>query len=339
MKVVIFGAGRMARRFIQSARNNKLEVVGICDLLPEALAAAQREFGLKEDQLFADATKMIACCGAELAIVATTANVHYEYAMLAIEHGCRYLLVEKPMATSLKKCDLLIDASKKNGTILGLNHQMRHITEYNRVKILLDSVDDELNTIVVQAGNAGLAMNGLHFFEAFQYLAGSEIVDVVGWIRPEFEPNPRGEQFLDPGGAIRVQTENGKSMYIDLDTRNGHGMQMMVAGRNAQICLDMLEGKLTMSSRKPENRNRVTGHYSTESDILSEDYLPMNAVASSTIVLSELLKGHEGNFVTGDEGRRLVAVLVAANISSENNHKTIKIRNDLLPLDRDFSWA
>ncbi len=330
----------MGRRFIQIVRNNDLELAGICDISPEALAIAKEEYKLSDDQLYQDAEAMATECNAEVAIVATTAQAHYEYSMLAMQHGCKYLLCEKPLATSLAQCDRLIEEADKRGIILGVNHQMRHIGEYQRMHDLLNSPDFGcLNTLLIQSGNAGLSMNGLHFLEAFNYLAGSEMVEVTGWLRPEKVDNPRGAEFHDPGGAIRVETRDGHSMYLDMDTRNGHGMKVMAAGPCGQFVADLLEGTITIGARKPENRDKTTGLYATDNVGSLETYEPTDAIKSSTIVLRELLKGDKGNFVRGQEAKRLIEVLVAAYESSENDNKLIKLDDINLPREREFPWA
>lgn len=340
MKVMIFGAGRMGRRFIQIARNNNLEIGGICDLSTDALGTAKQEHHLSDSQLFTDAALMAHTVKADVSIVATTAPAHFEYSMLAIEANTRYLLCEKPMATSLTKCDQMISAAQAKGAVLGVNHQMRHIPEYQRMRELLHSPDfGGVNTVIVQSGNAGLAMNGLHFLEAFAYLTGSEIVEVTGWLRPEHVPNPRGAQFSDPGGAVRVQTRDGQSMYLEMDTRNGHGMKMMAAGPYGQFVMDLLEGTIASSVRKPENRSRVTGHYGTDSVLSTESFVPTDAITSSTIVLRELLKGANGNFVSGQAARHLIAVLVGAYISNEQGHMPVRFDSASMPTEREFAWA
>ncbi len=340
MKVVIFGAGRMGRRFIQIIRNNNLELAGICDLSPEALAIAKDEYDLSDEQLFTDASEMVSKSSAEVAVVATTAQVHYEYSMLAMDAGVKYLLCEKPLGTSLLQCDQMIAAAKEKGVHLGVNHQMRHIGEYQRVKELLSGPEfGGLTTMVIQSGNAGLSMNGLHFLEAFSFLSGSEISEVNGWIRPEKIDNPRGAQFDDPGGAIRVATHGGHSMYMDMDTRNGHGMKIMAAGPCGQLVVDLLEGTIATDVRKEENRDKTTGLYATDNVASLERYEPTDAIKSSTIVLRELLKGEEGDYLRGEEARRLIEVLVAAYVSSEGGGIPVAMESAEIPVDREFPWA
>lgn len=340
MKAIIFGAGRMGRRFVQIARNNGLEVVGICDVNSGALETASAEYDLPASALFLDAEKMASTTGAEVAIVATTAPAHHPYSMLAMRHGARYLLCEKPMAHSLARCDEMIAEADARGVVFGVNHQMRHIGEYKRFKALADSPEfGGMNSMVIQSGNAGLSMNGLHFFEGFQFIAGAKITRVTGWIRPEKAPNPRGAEFNDPGGSIRVETDQGHSLYLDMDTRNGHGMKVMLGATYGQFVADLLTGSITVANRLEPDRSKLSGLYATDGENSVESYVPMNAIDSSTIVLGEMLKGPSGNFVTAQEARHLVSILVAANVSSEQNNRTIELATEALPIDREFPWA
>ena len=340
MKAIIFGAGRMGRRFVQIARNNDLDVVGICDVSDAALAIASTEYGLPESALFLDAETMASTAGAEVAIVATTAPAHHPYSMLAMRNGARYLLCEKPMAHSLARCDEMTAEAKERDVVFGVNHQMRHIGEYKRFKELADSPQfGGMHSMVIQSGNAGLSMNGLHFFEGFQFIADAKITRVTGWIRPEKAPNPRGVEFNDPGGSIRVETSAGHSLYLDMDTRNGHGMKVVLGAAYGQFVADLLSGSITVANRLETDRAKTSGLYGTDGETSVESYVPMNAIDSSTIVLREMLKGHAGNFVTAAEARHLVSILVAANVSSEQGNRTIDLASEPLPLDREFPWA
>jgi predicted dehydrogenase len=340
LKTIIFGAGRMGRRFIQISKNNELELAGICDINPEALAIAKEEYNLNDDQLFQNPEKMVKSSNAEVAIIATTAQSHFEYSMLSMDHGFKYILCEKPLAVSLSQCDRMIAKAEDKGVSLGVNHQMRHLGEYQRMQELLQSPEFGcLNTMLIQTGNAGLSMNGLHLLEMFSFLAGSEVIEVTGWIRPEKVDNPRGAQYDDPGGALRVATRDGHSLYLDMDTRNGHGMTVMAAGRCGQFTADLLEGTISISTRTAENRNKTTGLYATDNVFSLESFEPTVAIKSSTIVLRELLKGEKGDFVRGEGARRLIEILIGAYVSSENGNQPIDLDNVVLPVDREFPWA
>ena len=83
MKVALVGLGRMGQRHLQVVQTEGLEVVGICDLNPEALSIATAEYGIKTDLHFTDVRHLLRETAPECVIIATTAPTHCEYTCLA----------------------------------------------------------------------------------------------------------------------------------------------------------------------------------------------------------------------------------------------------------------
>ena len=50
MKFALIGCGRIATNHIKAALNNNLEIVAVCDLLPEAMEALLTKHGLEHDE-------------------------------------------------------------------------------------------------------------------------------------------------------------------------------------------------------------------------------------------------------------------------------------------------
>ncbi len=71
------------------------------------------------------------------------------------------------------------------------------------------------------AGNFGMAMNGSHYFEMFRYLADETPDSVAAWFSGDTVANPRGPQFVDRAGAVRLTTAKGRRFYMDAGTRPG----------------------------------------------------------------------------------------------------------------------
>ena len=50
-----------------------------------------------------------------------------------------HILLEKPMAPTLKECEEITEACKRNGIILAVGHVLRYKPHFLKVKELLDS--------------------------------------------------------------------------------------------------------------------------------------------------------------------------------------------------------
>lgn len=50
MNYALIGCGRIATNHIKAALNNKLNIVAVCDVLPEAMEALLAKHGLEKDR-------------------------------------------------------------------------------------------------------------------------------------------------------------------------------------------------------------------------------------------------------------------------------------------------
>ncbi len=103
MKYALIGCGRIATNHIKAVINNELELVAVCDILPENMENLLEKHDLKSDNTikrYTDYKKMIEENEIELAGIATESGIHAEIALYCIEHGI-HVIIEKPMAMSI----------------------------------------------------------------------------------------------------------------------------------------------------------------------------------------------------------------------------------------------
>jgi predicted dehydrogenase len=338
VKAALIGLGRMGLRHLQVLRELGLDVVGASDAQEAARGKARVDFDLAPAALFANAEDMIGRFKPELVVVATTAPSHAALVCAAAGAGARAVLCEKPMAVSLAQCDAMIDACKASGTRLAINHQMRFMEQYTVPKALVREVSfGGLASISIVAGNIGIANNGSHYFEMFRYMTDETPATVAAWFSADRVPNPRGPQFDDRGGAVRLTTNSGKRFYMDAGTDQGHGMQVTYAGRNGRLEIDELAGRGRLVVRKAENSAAPTTRYGMPWDERELAVAPADAVAPTRAVLSALLAGKD--YPDGAVGRMAVEVLVAAYLSHEQGGVMIDLAKTNLPRERMFAWA
>jgi len=337
MKTAVLGAGRMGRRHIQVVRDLGLELVGVCDANPDALALAAKEQDVPPALHFTDASRLLKQTQPDCVIVATTAPSHCEYTCTAAEAGAKFILCEKPMAISLAECDQMLDVCARYGARLAINHQMRFMEQYTEPKRIINTDSfGGLASVSVRAGTFGLAMNGTHYFEMFRYMTDEAPANVIAWFSPGKVPNPRGIQYEDRAGAVRITTASGKRFYLETSYDQGHGITVVYAGRYGQIIVDELAGNMQWVEREEQYRNLPTTRYGMGSISHSQSIPPADVIEPSKAVLKALLEGND--YPTGQDGRQAVAVLVAAYISDEQGNRTVTIDNQL-PIQRVFPWA
>ena len=337
MKTVVLGTGRMGRRHIQVVREMGMDLAGVCDVKVEALALAGKEQQIPEDLQFTDIKALFKKARPECVIVATTAPTHCEYTCLAAENGAKFILCEKPMAVSLEECDRMIACCRKNGALLAINHQMRFMEQYIEAKKLVQSdAFGGLSSVTVLGGNFGLAMNGTHYFEMFRYLTDEAPAEVTAWFSSGVVSNPRGPQFEDRAGSLRLTTKSGTRLYIEASADQGHGMQVAYIGKFGQLIVDELSGLMRWAVREEQYRTLPTTRYGMPWIEENRKIAPADSIAPSKAVLKALLENK--NYPTGEDGRLAIATLVAAYMSHENGHTAVLVE-DQLPSQKKFPWA
>ncbi len=194
-----------------------------------------------------------------------------------------------------------------------------------------------LASVTVVAGNFGLAMNGSHYFEMFRYLTGELPDSVAAWFSGESVANPRGPQFQDRAGCVRLTTASGKRFSLDCSADQGHGLQVTYACRHGRITVDEITGAMTWCHRKEEHRAMATTRYGMPWDEGQRLIAPADSVAPTHAVLKALIEGSD--YPTGEQGRLAVSVLVAAYLSNEQGHATVELASAEKHTPREFPWA
>lgn len=321
----------MGARHAAVIRNCKLDLMAVCDMNSENLAKVGEEHGIAETNRYDDPLALIENVRPELLVIATTAPSHHGLVIAAAEAGVRKILCEKPMGASLAECSEMLAACKASGTELAINHQMRFMEQYLVPKTLVASEHfGGLSSVTVTAGNFGMAMNGTHYFEMFRFLTGESALKVNAWFGSEDLPNPRGPQFRDVSGSVRLETASGKRFYMDCSADQGHGMHVTYMCRNGRIDIDELSGAMSYVVRLPEHKEQPTVRYGMPYETVTKSITPADAVAPTESVLKSLLLGG-GNYPSGEDGMLAMQVLIAAHLSHQRGGKTVDLSVESLP--------
>lgn len=334
----VIGAGRMGLRHIEAAQRIGMAVCAVADHSEAAAKKACETYGLDPSAAFNDADRMLRTAAPEAVVVATTAPSHCEYVLAAAHSGARYLLCEKPMASSLDEADRMIAACRERGITLAVNHQMRFMQQYTYVKSLIGSeAYGPLVSVLVAGSNFGLAMNASHYFEMFRYLTDAPVEQVAGWFEPAELANPRGAEFTDRSGRVLAKGAAGHSLYIDFSADAGHGLQVVYICRLGQIVVDELAGDMRTTARQAEFRDQPTTRYGMAADIGRQAIEPADTVAPTMAVWQALLSG--ASHPDGADGLHALACLAAAHESHRRGGTPVRITDPTLSRSRYFHWA
>ena len=114
MKYALIGCGRISTNHIKAALNNKLQIVGVCDILSEKMEDILKKHELEKDATihrFTDYKELIEKEQPDLVSIATESGSHAEIALYCIGLGVN-VIIEKPMAMSMEDANKIIELSE-----------------------------------------------------------------------------------------------------------------------------------------------------------------------------------------------------------------------------------
>lgn len=228
MKYALIGCGRISTNHITAAVNNHLEIVAVCDVVPEHIEILLAKHGLEKDkfiQRYVDYKQMILACKPDLVSIATESGLHAQIALFCIDQGIN-VIIEKPMAMSMADADEIIKRSEMKGIKVSVCHQNRfNIAVQQMCKALEAGRFGKLSHGSVQvrwnrnedyyaqaswrgtwAQDGGALMNQcIHGIDLFRWMMGDEVEEVYGLTRRQFHHYIQAE---DVGMAV-VKFKNG----------------------------------------------------------------------------------------------------------------------------------
>lgn len=131
VRVGIIGTGGIAQGHIRRLlANPDAEIVGLCDIRPEALTSTKQRFPeIKDLPEYDDYRKLIAAGGLDGVIINTPHTTHYEQTMTSLDNGL-HVLSEKPMVCSVTHAHEVIRKIEETGKVFVLNYQRSYQSEF-----------------------------------------------------------------------------------------------------------------------------------------------------------------------------------------------------------------
>lgn len=304
LRTAAIGVGSLgkhhARIYGELARSGHVENVGACDIDAAAVTASVREYG---GTAFTDWRELIG--GVDLVSIATPTETHCEIASAFLAAGTN-VLVEKPIALTLKEADRMIEAADRSGAKLMVGQLERfnpamvalrpHVTkplyfEIHRVSPFPNrSLDVDVVLDVM-----------IHDLDAVQWLVGEDVgvtdIRAVGI--------PVISDKVDAANA-RIEFENGAVANI---TASRIGTEKIRKTRFYQtgsyVVLDYATRFASITSLDPAAAHPLLGISINRLQI--EDAEPLYLEITSFL---ESIRNGTDPAVTGPDGRRALALAV-----------------------------
>ena len=126
MKYALIGCGRVAVNHIRAAVNNHLDMIAVCDIVPDHIDTlfAKTGYDKPAERYFDHRALLDAHPDLDLVSIATDSGAHAEIALDCIDRGIN-VIIEKPIAMSLADADEIIRRADRNHVKVSACHQNR----------------------------------------------------------------------------------------------------------------------------------------------------------------------------------------------------------------------
>ena len=328
LKVAVIGSGSIAtfRHAPEYAANPNVEIVAFVDRVVARAEKLADKYGAKALDNHAAALKL----DIDAVSVCTPNAFHAPITLDALKAG-KHVLCEKPMATSDKDAREMIKAAKKADKTLMIGHNQRLMGIHIKAKELLDAgVIGKVVTFRTSFAHPGpeswsiegatgwffdkkqafvgtMGDLGVHKADLIRWLIGDEIVEVAAMV--EHLNKPMGD--VDDNAVCLLRTKKGAMGTLTASWSHypGEDNTTILYGEKGQIRLGT-----------DPNFGVVVQLLSGEKQFYNVGKIQTNEVQTSSGVIdafvNSILTKTEPP-VTGEEGRRSLAVILACLKSAE----------------------
>lgn len=236
-KVGIIGLGRQASLFEDDLLAqkpcshagaytifSKTEIVSACDIREDRLKKFSKKWGVKS--LYRDYREMLKKENLDIVSICTHAPLHHEMTLAAARSGVKAIFCEKPMATTLKEAEEMIDVCKKNKVILVIDQTRRWDPGFRKAKEIIGNKEiGEVKTVVGYC-TSGLLNGASHLIDLMRFFNGE-----VDWIFA----NLKRDKSTDPSGTGFIKFKNGSYGFLNSDFNKYVFFEITVTGTKGMI--------------------------------------------------------------------------------------------------------
>jgi UDP-N-acetylglucosamine 3-dehydrogenase len=303
------------------------ELVGVCDLRPEALDQFQSDWGdvWPDASAYTDFKKMLQEQSPDLVSIATSDHAHAELCVLAAEAGARAILCEKPIATTLADADRMIEACAHHKIPLSIEHTRRWDPNFQEARRVLRSGElGPLRTIVVEmfSERAMLFRNGTHLVDLIPFFAEADTKWLVAELEEGFEEyleysgdggrNPD----LEPYASAYLHLENGVRAFFNSYKTKFPG---------SQVTLTCEDGRIEVSDRGGRIIRGISHSAWSSSELQTGSYRCERQLAAIHELIQVLEHPGTSLVSSGQEARKTLEIILAMLASNGADNSRVNL--------------
>ena len=137
LQIGVIGCGSIARHrhLPEYAENPRAVVRAVCDVVPHRAVEMADKYGART---YADYTELLRDPNIQAVSVCLPNVLHAKVTVAALQAG-KHVLCEKPMATSRKEAEEMVEAARSSGKLLMIGHNQRFMAAHVKAKQMLHS--------------------------------------------------------------------------------------------------------------------------------------------------------------------------------------------------------
>ena len=331
IRVATIGAGSWGRNHVRNlATLPEAELVAVCDLSEARRAAVQRQYpGVRVTADHSEALDL-----AEAVVIATPATSHAELALQAIERGMP-VLVEKPLALSVRDAESVAEASEARGVPVVTGHLLLFHSAVEKLQQLID--DGELGDLYylysqrVNLGQVRPDENALWSFGPHDVAVALELLGDT-----PVRITAQGKSYLQPGIEdvvfMNMEFASGVMAHVQMSWLDPHKeRRLTVVGSEKMVVFDDMQSREKLKiydkgvDRPPDYASFGESLSVREGDIAIPRIPNAEPLAAELRHFLAVASGSEISRTPASNGVAVVRVLEAASQSLAAGGKTVDL--------------
>ncbi len=320
VRVAVIGCGYWGPNLIRNfAETPGVELTAICDRNPAALDKLRRRYPSVSG--IADYRNVISDPGIDAVAIATAVEAHYPIARAALERG-KHVLIEKPLASTVREGEALTKLAHKNGLTLMVDHTFVYKNSVQIIKQHLPELG-ALRYFDSTRVNLGLFQKDInviwdlapHDFSMLLYLLDEDPTEILAVGSAHIDPK------IENTGYVIARFRNNLTAHFHFNWLSPVKVrQTLISGSKKMIVYNDLDSVEPVKiydcgvNLNKVNKEKILIEYRS-SDIWSPCVAPQEALKNVTAAFERSIRSGKAPYSDGRFGVRVLRLLEACDRS------------------------
>tara|TARA_Y100000590_G_scaffold452189_1_gene594856 strand:+ start:4394 stop:5407 length:1014 start_codon:yes stop_codon:yes gene_type:complete len=334
-RAIIIGFGGMGKRHYLALKKMNINVIAICDNKINKF----KKNNLPKDILFHKNYKKTIKLNADLLCVASNTKSRFKIIRdFILNSNIKKIITEKPLSTSLYNSRALMKLAKKFKVRFIINTHRTFSPNFMNVKKIFKKYNEKPTSIFINSPSAGLGNMGSTFFDLGSFFFNTKAKSVISWIDKKNTPNPRGKEFIDPGGYGIINYKGKKKLFFDLSEDTSLPYIITIKSKSLEFVIDEINNKFQLKRRPKKMANKPLYYYLYKPDHIKIKLKHKFDVANMTVFSIKELFKKRFSYKNLNNSHEVMECIFACHISSKTKKiVTLPINNKYSKLNLNFA--